>query len=64
MIQWFNTNPLARTIKYLVLSGDCVDGVGGYPGQDKGCQSSLYGQYSRLQSYWNFFLSGLSVLCP
>ena len=35
MVQWFNTDPLARTIKYLILSGDCVDGVGIYPGQDK-----------------------------
>ena len=48
MIQWFNTDPLARTIKYLVLSGDCVDGVGIYPGQDKELSiKDLYGQYSR-----------------
>ena len=48
MVQWFNTDPLARTIKYLVLSGDCVDGVGIYPGQDKELSiKDLYGQYSR-----------------
>ena len=35
MIQWFNNDPLARTIKYFVLSGDGVDGVGIYPGQDR-----------------------------
>jgi DNA polymerase II small subunit len=35
MVRWFNTDPLAKTIKYLILSGDCVDGVGIYPGQDK-----------------------------
>ena len=35
MVRWFNTIPLAKTVKYLVLSGDCVDGVGIYPGQDK-----------------------------
>ena len=28
MIEWFNNDPLARTIKYFVLSGDGVDGVG------------------------------------
>ena len=28
MVDWFNTDPLAKTIKYLILSGDCVDGVG------------------------------------
>ncbi len=48
MISWFNSDPLARTIKYLVLSGDCVDGVGIYPGQDKELAiKDLYGQYSR-----------------
>jgi DNA polymerase II small subunit len=48
MIQWFNNDPLARTIKYLVLSGDCVDGVGIYPGQDKELAiKDLYGQYTR-----------------
>ena len=48
MVQWFKTDPLARTIKYLVLSGDCVDGVGIYPGQDKELAiKDLYGQYSR-----------------
>tara|TARA_B100000212_G_scaffold204651_1_gene154441 strand:+ start:7643 stop:9172 length:1530 start_codon:yes stop_codon:yes gene_type:complete len=47
MIRWFKTNPLARTIKYLVLSGDCVDGVGIYPGQDKELLiKDFYKQYS------------------
>ena len=48
MVHWFNTDPLARTIKYLILSGDCVDGVGIYPGQDKELSiKDLYGQYTR-----------------
>ena len=48
MAAWFNQDPLARTIKYLVLSGDCVDGVGIYPGQDKELEiKDLFGQYSR-----------------
>ncbi len=47
MVRWFNTDPLARTIKYLVLSGDCVDGVGIYPGQDKELLiKDFYKQYS------------------
>ena len=29
-MRWFNQDPLAKTIKYLILSGDCVDGVGIY----------------------------------
>ena len=47
MVRWFHTDPLAKTIKYLILSGDCVDGVGIYPGQDKELAiPDLYGQYT------------------
>ena len=39
---------MARTIKYLILSGDCVDGVGIYPGQDKELAiPDLFDQYTR-----------------
>ena len=49
MIQWFNNDPLARTIKYFVLSGDGVDGVGIYPGQDRHLPiKDLFNQYSEL----------------
>ena len=47
MVRWFHTEPLAKTVKYLILSGDCVDGVGIYPGQDKELAiPDLFGQYS------------------
>lgn len=47
MVRWFHTDPLAKTVKYLILSGDCVDGVGIYPGQDKELAiPDLFGQYS------------------
>jgi len=49
MITWFNSDPLARTIKYFVLSGDGVDGVGIYPGQDRHLSiKDLFHQYSEL----------------
>tara|TARA_B100000959_G_scaffold282413_1_gene348737 strand:- start:3234 stop:4856 length:1623 start_codon:yes stop_codon:yes gene_type:complete len=49
MIQWFKTDPLARTVKYFVLSGDGVDGVGIYPGQERHLSiKDLFGQYSEL----------------
>lgn len=49
MIQWFHDDPLAKTIRYLVISGDGVDGVGIYPGQDKELNiPDLFNQYSRL----------------
>ena len=49
MMKWFNEDPLAKTIRYLVISGDGVDGVGIYPGQDKHLNiPDLFNQYSRL----------------
>ncbi len=49
MIRWFHDDPLAKTIRYLVISGDGVDGVGIYPGQDKELNiPDLFNQYSRL----------------
>ena len=48
MVRWFHSDPLAKTIKYLVLSGDCVDGVGIYPGQDNELLiPDFYAQYSQ-----------------
>ena len=47
MMDWFNKDPLAKTIKYLILSGDCVDGVGIYPGQDRELAiKDLFDQYT------------------
>ena len=49
MISWFKNDPLARTVKYFVLSGDGVDGVGIYPGQDRHLAiKDLFKQYSEL----------------
>ncbi|MEE3200625.1 MAG: hypothetical protein VX224_00965, partial [Candidatus Thermoplasmatota archaeon] len=49
MIKWFNTDPLARTVKYFVLSGDGVDGVGIYPGQERHLAiTDLFAQYGEL----------------
>ena len=49
LIQWFNSDPLARTIKYFVLSGDGVDGVGIYPGQERHLTiKDLFKQYGEL----------------
>mgnify|MGYP006115233461 CR=1 FL=1 len=49
MIQWFKEDPLAKTVRYLVISGDGVDGVGIYPNQDKELNIlDLFNQYSRL----------------
>ncbi len=49
MIEWFNNDPLAKTVKYFVLSGDGVDGVGIYPGQERHLAiTDLFKQYGEL----------------
>ena len=54
MINWFKTDPLAKTIKYFVLSGDGVDGVGIYPGQDRHLAiTDLFKQYGALADLLN-----------
>jgi len=46
LVKWFHEDPLAKTVKYLILSGDVVDGVGIYPGQQGHLQIvDLYKQY-------------------
>lgn len=46
MMRWLNTAPLAKNIKYLVLSGDTVDGAGVYPNQNKNLTiDNVYEQY-------------------
>ncbi len=56
-IEWLNGNvetrkDIAEKIKYLVISGDLVDGIGVYPNQDKELSiSDIYKQYSVLFDY-------------
>lgn len=47
MMEWLNSNHnVAQNIKYLVLSGDVVDGIGVYPGQEKNLSMlDVYEQY-------------------
>lgn len=43
---------LVDTVKYIIIAGDLVDGVGIYPGQDKELLlSSLYKQYEALSAF-------------
>ena len=49
MIQWFKNDQLALTVKYFVLSGDGIDGVGIYPGQERHLAiKDLFNQYGEL----------------
>ncbi|MCK4457631.1 MAG: DNA-directed DNA polymerase II small subunit [Thermoplasmata archaeon] len=50
LVEWLgNSDDLARRVKYVVIPGDAVDGIGIYPGQDKDLEiDDIYGQYERL----------------
>jgi DNA polymerase II small subunit len=50
LVKWFgNSDDLARRVKYVVIPGDTVDGIGVYPGQDKDLEiDDIYGQYEYL----------------
>jgi DNA polymerase II small subunit len=58
-IDWLNLlygneeqKELARKVKYLIISGDLIDGVGIYPGQEKELYiEDIYGQYDALAGY-------------
>jgi len=47
MMAWLNTNdPVAKNIKWLVLSGDIIDGIGIYPGHEENiCIANSFDQY-------------------
>tara|TARA_Y100000310_G_scaffold345568_1_gene466723 strand:- start:1234 stop:2709 length:1476 start_codon:yes stop_codon:yes gene_type:complete len=58
-IEWINGNygtdeqrEVAMKVKYLIISGDLIDGVGIYPGQQKELTiDDIYGQYDQLAEY-------------
>ena len=48
-MSWLNKDPLARDIKYMLMPGDLVDGIGIYPGQeDELVIEDVYRQYAEL----------------
>ncbi len=58
MIEWLNGNvegrhkALAGKIKYIVIAGDVVDGIGIYPGQDRDlAMLDIYDQYTALFNF-------------
>ncbi|HEX9907592.1 MAG TPA: DNA-directed DNA polymerase II small subunit [Thermoplasmata archaeon] len=48
-VGWLNRDPTAKDIKYIVMPGDLVDGIGIYPGQeDELLIEDVYAQYAEL----------------
>lgn len=52
MVQWLKNNCESKQINYLIMSGDVVDGIGIFPGQEKELIiSDIYQQYEKLAEY-------------
>ena len=51
-IDWISNNPEAKNVKYLVIAGDVVDGVGIYPNQEKDLDvKDIYAQYALFEKF-------------
>jgi DNA polymerase II small subunit len=49
LMAWLGKDPVAKDIRYVVVPGDLVDGIGIYPGQEDELEiDDLYAQYSML----------------
>jgi len=52
LIQWLKSNPEAREINYILISGDLADGIGVYPDQEEDLEiDDIYSQYERVAQY-------------
>ncbi len=66
-LQWIQSeDEAAQKIRYIFLVGDCVDGVGIFPGQEQGLRlKSMHEQYALLASYLREIPSRIGLfLCP
>ncbi|MDP3727845.1 MAG: metallophosphoesterase [bacterium] len=54
---------LARKVKYLVITGDLIDGVGIYPGQEKELDiEDIYNQYDALTKYLGSLRKDIKII--
>ncbi len=69
-IDWLNLlfgtdeqKDFARKVKYLIISGDLIDGVGIYPGQENELYiHDIYGQYKELADYLGSLRSDIKII--
>jgi len=53
-VHWLKSDAVARDIKYIIMPGDLVEGIGVYPGQEEELNiDDIYGQYMRLSELLN-----------
>lgn len=62
-ISWLNKNPVAKDIKYIVMPGDLVDGIGIYPNQeDELLIEDVYAQYAELSRLVNMIPKNIKLV--
>lgn len=51
-IDWINNAPEAKNVKYIIIAGDVVDGIGIYPNQEKDLAiKDIYAQYAVFEKF-------------
>ncbi len=72
-VKWLNgeegderQKTLAKKVKYLLLTGDNIDGVGHYPGQEKYLsQKTSQGQYNKVEKILKLIRKDIKIImCP
>lgn len=62
-IEWLNTSEEAKDVKYIVMPGDLVDGIGIYPDQeDELLIDDVYKQYEAFAEYLKDVRDGISII--
>ncbi len=63
-VEWLQSNdPIAQRIGYLFVSGDVVDGVGKYPGQEQTLSlTDIYQQYSAFEEFINAVPENIQII--
>jgi len=60
---WLNKDPVAKDIRYIVMPGDLVDGIGIYPSQeDELLIEDVYAQYAELSRLVNMIPKNIKIM--
>ena len=60
---WLNKDPVAKDVRYILMPGDLVDGIGIYPGQeDELMIEDIYAQYTEFARLVSMIPDGIKVI--
>ena len=61
-LEWLKNSESGRKVRYLIINGDLVDGIGIYPGQEKDLEmDDIYEQYSKLADLLNLLNNEINI---